>query len=241
MKSKVLLAVAMAGLLLANGTAAQKQNDQALDSMSGFLTSWLKDGNSDMTMAYFSASDRALCLAPTYVLEYGAYDADVVGHERQTSRADLGAPCGDPGAGDHLELPPGVKFGYWRLLGVLWPDASRVDRNLDQLLKTDPELVDFLRATFKIDYIQDDPFLVFHAADRAVLDTLDPGFAPGGYGQLAEVLKPTKSRPVLTMIADFEYGSSRRIGPLVTFWDEEVSRTGEKAWRIQALGAFPGH
>ena len=43
------------------------------------------------------------------------------------------------------------------------------------------------------------------------------------------------------MIADFEYGRSPQIGPLVTFWDEEVSRTGEKAWRIQALGAFPGH
>ena len=72
-----------------------------------------------------------------------------------------------------------------------------------------------------------------------MLDTLDPGFAPGGYGRLAEVLKRTKRRPVLTMTADFEYASSRRNGPLVTFWDEEVSRTGEKAWRIQAIGAFP--
>ena len=127
MSRKVLLAVAMAGLLLANGSAAQ--SDRALDSMSGFLVSWLMDGNSDMTMAHFSASDRALCLAPRYVLEFGAYNADVVGHARRMARADLRSPCGAPSAGEHhLDLPPGVKFGYWQLLGALWPDAGRVDK-----------------------------------------------------------------------------------------------------------------
>lgn len=106
---------------------------------------------------------------------------------------------------------------------------------------TDPELISFLNENFNVEYIQESPFIAFYAADRIVLDTFDAGFAAGGYGQLADVLQPSEERPALTMMADFRHAQSDRIGPLVSFWREEESGNGERTWRIQALGAFPGN
>lgn len=234
-KGRLLLAAAAVGLLtVSSPIGAQHDQDTAMVAMSAFLTSWLVHDDMATTMTHFGTSDQSLSLAPTYVLDYAEYDPDVVGNEREVARGHV-----DTGTGDWPALPPGVAFGYWRLLGSLWPDAGRVDVVLDDLLATDPELITFLDENFDVKYVQKSPFIVFPADDRAQLDTFDAGFAAGGYGQLARTLKPSKEHPVLTMIADFRHSRSRRIGPLVTFWDEEVSGTGERAWRIQALGAFP--
>ena len=234
-KGRLLLVAAVVALLMVSSPiGAQHDQGTAIVAMSAFLTSWLENDDMATTMTHFGASDRSLSLAPTYVLEYGEYDPDVVGNERMIARG-----LADSGTGDWPELPPGVAFGYWRLLRSLWPDAGRVDVDFRDLLVTEPELIAFLDENFGVEYVQKSPFVVFPADDRVQLDTFDAGFAAGGYGQLAKTLKPSKEHPILTMVADFRYAPSSRIGPLVTFWDEEVSPSGERAWRIQALGAFP--
>ena len=229
-----LAAAAVVLLLVSSPIGAQHDQDMAIVAMNAFLTSWLVHDDMATTVMHFGASDPSLSLAPTYVLDFGEYDPDVVGNERQLARGHAGAT-----AGDWPELPPGVAFGYWRLLRSLWPDAGRVGIDLNELLVTDPELIAFLDENFDVEYVQKSPFIVFPADEHAELETFDAGFAAGGYGQLVKALKPSKDHAVLTMIADFRYARSKRIGPLVTFWDEEVSETGERAWRIQALGAFP--
>lgn len=232
------LAVVAALLLVTTSslTGAQSQETTgahgAIKVMETFLKSWLGHGERDRinttTVSHFGASDQSLSLAPIYMLGFGGYDPDVAARE-------LRATVGD---GTGRVLPPGVAFGYWRFLNRLWPDAGRVGKNLEDLLVTDPELIAFLEENFNLEYIQKSPFIAFYADDRIVLDAFDAGFAAGGYGQLADVLQPNEERPILTMIADFRHAQSERIGPLVSFWREEESGD-ERAWRIQALGAFP--
>lgn len=233
-KGRFLLVAAAVGLLVLDSpVVAQRNPETAIVAMNSFLTSWLVHDDMDATVMHFGASDRSIDLAPTYVLEFAEYNPDVVGNERQLARKHTGA---DGGA---LTLPPGVAFAYWRLLNSLWPNAGRVDVDFDDLFVVNSELIAVLDDDLKVEYIQKTPFIVFLADDRIQLDTLDAGFAAGGYGQLAETLKPSRERPVMTMIANLKYAQSKRIGPLVTFWDEDVSGVDERAWRIQALGAFP--
>lgn len=204
----------------------------AIEAMETFLTSWLVRDERSSTVNHFGTSDQSLSLAPTYLLGFGGYDPDVAAREVRTIAGD----------GTNRALPPGVAFGYWEFLNRLWPSAGRVDTNLEGLLVTDlEELIAFLKENFEfeLEYIQKSPFIAFYSDDRIVLDAFDAGFAAGGYGQLADVLQPSEERPILTMIADFRHAQSDHIGPLVTFWREEESGNGERAWRIQALGAFP--
>lgn len=232
------LAAVAALLLVAMSSPAGAQDQEtadahgAIEAMETFLKSWLIRDDMSHTVGHFGTSDQSLSLAPIYVLGFGGYDPDVAARE-------LRATAGD---GTGRAMPSGVAFGYWRFLNRLWPDASRMDTNLEGLLVTDPDsdLIAFLKENFKVEeYVQTSPFIAFYTGDRIVLDAFDAGFAAGGYGQLADVLQPSEERPVLTMIADFRYAQSERIGPLVTFWREEESGNGERAWRIQALGAFP--
>lgn len=229
-------AAAVVLLMVSSPIGAQHDQETAIGSMETFLEAWLVHDDMTGTVVHFAASDEAMSLAPTYVLDFGKYDPAVAGSERQFARAHSENSTGD---WPELTLPPGVAFGYWQLLRALWPDAGRVDMDLDEILATDPELIAFLDENLDIDYVQKSPFVVFAADDRTELDTFDAGFAAGGYGQLGKTLKPSNEHPVLTMIADFRYGRSKRIGPFVAFWEQEESITGNRAWRIQALGAFP--
>lgn len=236
-KSRLLLAVAGVALLMTSSpTSAQDDRESgALGAMEAFLKSWLVRDDMVATLAHFGVSDRSLDLAPTYVLEFARSDSDVARTQRRLAcgrRADA-VDCAD------ADPRRRVALGYWQLLGALWPDVGRVDGNLHGLLATDPELIAFINENLDVEYVQESPFIVFYADERVALDTFDAGFAAGGYGRLADVLKPSREHPILTMIADFSHVQSKRNGPLVTFWDEEVSSIGERAWRIQALGAFP--
>ena len=236
-KSRWLLAVAGAALLMTSSpTGAQDdQETGAIGAMEAFLESWLVRDDIVATLAHFGVSDRSLDLAPTYVLDFARSDSDVARTQRRWAcerHADV-VNCADTDPGRRVAL------GYWQLLGALWPDAGRLDEHLDGLLVTDPELIAFINENLEVDYVQESPFIVFYADERVALDTFDAGFAAGGYGRLADVLKPSTEHPILTMIADFRHVQSKRNGPLVTFWDKEVSSLGERTWRIQALGAFP--
>ena len=235
-KCRLSAAAAVVLLMVSSPIGAQHGQETAIGSMEAFLEAWLVHDDMAATVAHFGASDESMSLAPTYVLDFGEYDPAVAGTERQFGRAHSGNSTGD---WPELTLPPGVAFGYWRLLHALWPDADRVDVDLDEILVTDPELIAFLDENFDIDHVQKSPFIVFSADSRTELDTFDAGFAAGGYGQLGKTLKPSKEHPVLTMIADFRYGRSKRIGPFVAFWEQEETGTGNRPWRIQALGAFP--
>ena len=202
----------------------ETDNGKAVSAMEAFLSAWLVHGSMVETMKYFGTSDASLSLAPTYVVEYGQFDPGVVD-----------APT-------RAAVPPGIAFGYWKLLEALWPDAARADTDLDDLLIVDGEIVAFLANEFDVQYVQETPFVVFVADERIEIDSFDAGFSEGGFGHVATVLKPNKKHPVLTMIADFRHEVSDNVGPLVTFWDEEWDDIGgEMDWRIQALGAFPVH
>ena len=237
-KSLLLLVAGVALLMTSSPTGAQNA-DRATVAMKEFLESWLVYDDIMATAAHFGASERSLSLAPTYLLAFGQADSDVARNQRRIARAQHA----DAFTWAGTDLSRLVALGYWQLFSALWPDAghdTNLDEtsNLDGLLETDSEWTAFIDDNFNVEYIQRSPFIVFRAEDRGALDALDAGFADGGYGRLAEVLQPTEDRPILTMIAGFSRVQSKRNGPLVTFWDQEMS-DGRLAWRIQALGAFP--
>lgn len=225
-------ATAAAALLLmvmmSTPTDAQPQDEQPRETvaMRAFLESWLVQSDLVDTVVHFSSSDQAMELVPTYIEDHSdtCWSADAV-----AQRTDE-------------QLPLGVACGYWHLLDALWPDAGGPDGlgvdNVEDLLADQEELRAFLDENLQTKYVEESSFIVFSATDPIELNAFDAGFSTGGYGQLAQVLKPSKEHPILTMIVDFKHAQLKHIGPLVTFWDEESSN-GKSVWRIQALGAFP--
>ena len=228
MRTRIVMVVATLALALAivGGPVADAQQSSyrvAVAAMTDFLTAWLVNSDMPRAMTHFGVSEEALDLAPTYFSSNFPLDLH--------TRAELGDTL--------LDVRPDIASGYSRLISAMWPGASRVDARLADILVRDDDIIDFLSSEFDVEYIQIEPFVVFVADEAVEINTFDAGFGSGGFGAVATTLlkKPTRTTPILTMIAEPKYADGNVAEPIVAFWDEEPSANGNAAWRIQALGA----
>ena len=119
----------------------------------------------------------------------------------------------------------------WELLNRLWAPPGSNSSLRNTLSPIDPDLKQALDEELEVDVEHTDPFTVFVADSDLVVNSFD-----AGYGDTAEVLKPSENR-VLAMIVDFADRSREEYpGPFIAFWSKS-QENGE--WKIQVLGAAP--